>query len=124
TPISTPPGPTGFVHHLQAAGSPGNYWLGCYVNAIGPLGIDSEPDGKVNTPPSGISACHAGLPTDCVEPAFPGMAFDQDECYTDGSDAGVTAPPSLSICSSSSVRYFTSNCGQQRQVFLNLLVDE
>jgi len=123
-PLSTPPGPTGFVHHLQVAGTPGNYWLGCYVNAIGPFGIDSEPDGKVHTPATGFSACLASLATDCVESFFPGMTFDQDECYSDGSDAGVTAPPSLSICSPATVRYFTSNCGTQRQVFLNLLIDE
>jgi len=54
---------------------------------VGPFGIDSDADDKVNTPSSGPSTCHAGLATDCVETVFlPAMTFDQDECFGDGSD--------------------------------------
>jgi hypothetical protein len=115
-PISTPPGPTGFVRHIQPLGG---YWLGCYP-ALGIVGIDNEPDGKTNFGGVGTSAC-APIPTDCVEPAF-GMFFDQDECYLDGSDAGVTTPPGLTICSPATVVFTTTSC-VQRQVFLNICVD-
>jgi hypothetical protein len=111
-----PPGPAGYVNHMQF-GMPPNYWLGCYP---GPMGIDSEPDGKTNSPAIGISAC-SQLPTDCIEPAF-GMAFDQDECFGDGSDAGV-APPVLVACTPGVLVLSTSNCGQPRQVFLNVCLD-
>jgi len=118
-PISTPPGPTGFVHHAQF-GSPSNYWLGCYANALGPYGIDTEPDGKTNSPAVGISFC-SGIPTDCVEGAF-GMTFDQDECYADGSDAGVRRP-SLIACRTATITMDISNCNLPRQAFLNVCVD-
>lgn len=118
-PISTPPGPTGYVHHIQF-GMPSNYWLGCYFNAIGPYGIDNEIDGKTNTPAVGISAC-GGIPTDCIEAAF-GMTFDQDECFGDGSDAGVRRP-TLIACRPSAVTMDVFNCGQPRQVFLNICLD-
>jgi hypothetical protein len=124
-PISTVPGPAGFVIHTQSpASGPGNYWLGCYVVPGGPMGIDSEPDGKVNTPSIGVSACLSGLLTDCTQPAFlPVMTFDQDECFLDGSDAGLVTMPTLEICKPSTVTFITANCGQQRQVFLNILID-
>jgi len=63
---------------------------------VGPFGIDSDADDKVNTPSSGPSTCHAGLATDCVETVFlPAMTFDQDECFGDGSDAGLPLQPVL-----------------------------
>ncbi|MBI5835777.1 MAG: hypothetical protein HZB25_00905 [Candidatus Eisenbacteria bacterium] len=118
-PISTPPGPTGFIRHLQLGNS---YWLGCYLTPVGPQGIDSEPDGKTNTPAVGMSVCHPGLPTDCVEKAF-GMTFDQDECYADGSDAGLHVMPVFLPCAMAGVGFTTFNCDGPRQVFLNILVD-
>jgi hypothetical protein len=117
-PISIPPGPTGFVVHVFDVNS---YWLGCYPTPIGPEGIDSEVDGKTNTPAVGFSAC-ASIPTDCVEPAF-GMTFDQDECYGDGSDAGITAPIVFGVCTPSKFSFNVTNCSQPRQVFLNVCVD-
>ena len=119
-PISSPPGPSGFVMHV-AFGNGGNYWLGCYTDPSGaPMGVDNEFDGKMNQPAIGISLCdHA--PTDCVEAAF-GLTFDQDECYTDGSDAGVKKP-TLLVCSPSSVTYNVFNCGGPRVIFLNILID-
>jgi hypothetical protein len=120
-PISPPPGPTGFVTHLNGgAATGGNFWLGCYLNAIGFYGIDTEPDGKTNSPAIGVSAC-SGIPTDCVEAAF-GMTFDQDECFADGSDAGVTRP-TLLVCRPGTVAYSVWNCGPTRQAFLNICVD-
>jgi hypothetical protein len=111
-----PPGPAGYVLHVQF-GMPPNYWLGCYP---GPMGIDTEPDGKTNTPAIGMSAC-SEIPTDCVEPAF-GLTFDQDECFGDGSDTGVL-PPTFVACSPGTVTFITTNCFQQRQVYLNICLD-
>jgi len=59
------------------------------------------------------------------------MTFDQDECFLDGSDAGLTALPNLQICKTSTVKFNTANCGQPppppppppRQVYLNILLD-
>ncbi|MGH7724795.1 MAG: hypothetical protein ACREOU_05140 [Candidatus Eiseniibacteriota bacterium] len=120
-PISTPPGAAaGFVQHATPAGI-APFWLGCYAPVIS--GIDDEPDGKVNTPAVGTSACHTGLPTDCVEAAF-GLSFDQDECYTDGVDAGVTSTILLAACQINTFTYNVANCGPApRTVFLNILVD-
>jgi hypothetical protein len=126
-PPSTPPGPTGFVRHDQfGPGGPGNFWLGCYVDATGaPMGIDTEFDGKTGSPATGISSCNGTTPTDCVEVAFGGMTFDQDECYLDGSDAGITAPLAFTPCTPASVPFSAYYCGPQPQlpVFLNILVD-
>jgi len=126
-PISTPPGPTGFVRHDQfGPGGPGNYWLGCYVSPEGfPMGIDTEFEGKTGAPASGVSSCDGTTPTDCVEVAFGGMPFDQDECYLDGSDAGIKSPIVFTPCTPASVTYEAFYCGQQPQtpVFLNILVD-
>jgi hypothetical protein len=125
-PISTLPGATGFVLHTSVPASGGNYWLGCYPVPGGLMGIDSDLDGKVNTPSIGFSACHPGLPTDCAQAAFlPVMTFDQDECFLDGSDAGLVTLPSLQVCKPSTVTFTTANCaqGQIRQVYLNILLD-
>jgi hypothetical protein len=118
-PISTPPGPTGYVRHIQG---PGGYWLGCYSTPGGFMGIDTDPDGKANSPAVGFSACAPGSKTDCVENAF-GLTFDQDECYGDGSDAGLLAPPVLTPCAPASVTFNAFTCAAPRQVFLNILVD-
>jgi hypothetical protein len=118
-PISTPPGPSGFVMHLGSGTS--NYWLGCYTDAAGlVLGVDGDLDGKMNQPAVGLSFCNQA-PTDCVEAAF-GLTFDQDECYADGSDAGVRKPVFV-VCTSSAVTYTVFNCGPPRVIFLNILVD-
>lgn len=118
-PISSPPGGSGFVRHILFGD---NYWLGCYgLPATGLSGIDTDPDGKTNSPAVGSSAC-GPFPTDCVEAAF-GLTFDQDETYFDGSDAGVK-PPSLIACEAGSVTFSTFNCGiQPHQAFLNILID-
>jgi hypothetical protein len=123
-PISTPPHVTGHIFHRQGPnlGVP-SYWLGCYVDPAGlRMGIDRDPEGKMNQPAQGVSFCDQG-PTDCVETAF-GLSWDQDECYGDGSDAGLASPPSLLACQPSSLIFSTHNCaGQARVVFLNILVD-
>src|SRR5258707_5826233 len=76
-PISTVPGPTGYVKHNHLAADT-QYWLGCFPLTAG--GIDGETDGKVNATGGAFSACVTGLAVDCVETAF-GMSFGQDECY-------------------------------------------
>jgi hypothetical protein len=123
-PISTPPGPTGFMRHITPPAAP-HFWLGCYpIPGDGFGGIDPEPDGKTNTPAVGVSACLPGLATDCVEPAFGGaMLFDQDECYADLVDHGVPGPITFPSCQLYSLPFVTANCTQTIQVFLNILVD-
>jgi hypothetical protein len=118
--ISSPPGAgAGFVLHLTPPTFL-HFWLGCYGLLTG---IDSEGDGKTNTPAVGSSACAPGLATDCAEAAF-GMSFDQDECYLDGVDAGVTAPIILAACQANTFTYTATNCGPEPiNVFLNVLVD-
>ncbi len=123
-PISTAPGPAGYVLHDQTPAIAPNYWLGCYVAPGGLYGIDSDADGKVNTPAVGFSACLPGAATDCVAAAFlPVKTFDQDECFLDGSDSGLLKMPSLVVCKPATVDFSTANCGTQRQVFLNILLD-
>ncbi|MBI1796478.1 MAG: hypothetical protein HYR74_05445 [Candidatus Eisenbacteria bacterium] len=121
-PISTAPGPTGYVHHMIVVPSQ-HYWLGCYGTPAAALGIDSDGDGKVNTPPAGSSTCAAGLATDCVQAAW-GMSFDQDECYGDGSDAGLLAPPALVTCFPATISYNAYNaCPTPASAYLNILID-
>lgn len=119
TPNSTPPGLTGAIRHIQ---STQGFWLGCYSAAGGVLGIDAEVNGKTGSPATGTSVCQP-ITTDCVAAAF-GMTFDQDECYADGSDAGVLADPGFVSCAMTPVPYNAYNClPTQRQVFLNICVD-
>ena len=118
-PISTAPGPTGYVKHVHFAADL-QYWLGCFPLTGG--GIDTGPDGKVNDTGGPLSACATGLGIDCVEAAF-GMNFGQDECYG-SSDAGIAAAVSFTACASSTVRFEVTNCATfPRQVFVNVLVD-
>lgn len=121
-PPGTAPGPTGFVHHITPVGAL-HFWLGCYVDAAGLKGIDSEQDGKVNTPSVGFSSCLTGMPTDCVEPAFGGvMLFDQDECYADADDHGVAGPVVFPTCSNFSLPYTAASCVPVA-AYLNICVD-
>jgi len=125
-PVSTPPGPTGFVRHVSFGPGFGNFWLGCYVPPVLPglFGVDTELDGKTGSPATGASACGGG-PTDCVETAFGVMTFDQDECWLDGSDAGVLGPPiTMVACMPTTIPYTAALCDSMpRDVFLNVLVD-
>lgn len=123
-PISSPPGPTGYVHHFKALSSPApRFWLGCYPNALGLDGVDSESDGKVNTPAVGFSACSPAQGTDCVEVAFGGMPFDQDECYGDATDHGIPSQVVFPVCSTYQLLYNTANCGPNAFAYLNICVD-
>lgn len=118
-PISTVPGPTGFVLHTNV--NPGiGYWFGCPLVGMPPLGIDSEPDGKSSPAGAAMSFC-AAIPVDCVEPTVFGP-FGQDECVGDD-DSGLAALPTFFACNRSSVTFDTWNCGPARSVFLNVLVD-
>lgn len=123
-PISAPPGPTGHIFHRQGINfSRPLYWIGCHLDDSGAeMGIDRDPEGKVNSPAVGFSFCDHG-PTDCAENAY-GMTFDQDECYGDGSDAGLDGPPELIACEQASLTFTTFNCDSfPRQVILNILID-
>jgi hypothetical protein len=122
-PVSTAPGATGYVLHVQFVGDPytPHYWLGCYGTPAAPFGIDTDSDGKVNSPAVGASAC-AAIGTDCVEAAF-GTTFDQDECLGDGSDAGIRSPLVFGTCSLAVVPFETWNCGPGHFAFLNICVD-
>ncbi len=98
-----------------------NFWLGC--NPLGgDSGIDTEYQAKVNTPASGSSFCGSQT-TDCVETAFGGMTFGQDECFGDNSDAGLIAVPVLNACQLSTLTFSTWNCGPSQPAYLNVLLD-
>jgi len=127
-PISTTPLWTGAVEHVALAGDPVHFWLGCGPPPHAPPGgIDSEPDAKVNTPTVGFGACpNMSIPTDCVETAFGGMTFDQDECHGDVVDAGIAGPVSFVACSTGVVTFDAYSCGpagQTQEAYLNILVD-
>ncbi len=118
-PISTMPGPAGFVRHQRAATDPG-FWLGCFPATGG--GVDIEPDGKTNDNGAAVSACNPNVAVDCYETAF-GLTFGQDEAYGTN-DAGLAAAVTFGTCASSTVTFNATNCaGAVRQVFLNILVD-
>jgi hypothetical protein len=121
--ISTPPGPTGYVVHRSFGIQ--NFWFGCYSAPGGFYGIDRDPDGKVNTPAAGFSACTVpGIATDCMEPLE--GTFDQDECYGDGSDATLKTKVVFGTCAKSTFGYDVFLCapaGVVQQAYLNILVD-
>ena len=121
-PISTFPGITGHIFHRPSQ-SGLEYWMGCYSDANGqPMGIDFDPEGRMNQPAQGFSFC-GNFPTDCVENAY-GLTFDQDECLGDGSDAGVTSSLEFSTCTPAKVTFTTSSCSATpHPVFLNVLID-
>ncbi|MFI5370669.1 MAG: GEVED domain-containing protein [Candidatus Eisenbacteria bacterium] len=119
-PLSTPPGPTGFVINVNPAGD--GYWLGCGSPALGPMGIDSEADAKVNSDGSPFSFCTTTLAVDCFENAF-GMKFGQDECYGDD-DAGLADSVVFIPCRGRSIPFRTYSCATfTREAYLNILVD-
>jgi hypothetical protein len=122
-PISTPPAITGHIFHLQGPNQNiPSYWLGCYTSATGERrGIDREGEGLTNQPAQGSSFCN-GEASHCAETAY-GLTWDQDECYGDGSDAGLSAPPALVACQSTALTVATYNCSDVRVVYLNILVD-
>ncbi len=125
-PMSTPPGLTGYVKHVLPVSDPLNYWLGCHSDAAGiAMGIDSETNGKVNTPPVGFSFCDDALATDCVSPAGP--FWDQDECFLGGGlDAGLLDPEDLLICHFNTVKFEAHWCSPAagtHDVYLNILLD-
>jgi len=108
TPLSTPPGPTGYMRNYNTF--PSHYWLGCLDRpTIGLTGIDDDIDGKVG-PPGGPSACSGG-PTDGDVIQAPN-SFSQDESYADG-DAGLYPNQVLLACSGQSLSYQTANCGNE-----------
>jgi flagellar hook capping protein FlgD/GEVED domain-containing protein len=122
-PRSTPPGPTGFVRHVEPATSNVGFWLGCGDPISGAPGVDSETDGKMNDTGAAQSFCNPAVLVDGTE--FFGMTWGQDESYGDGVDAGVAGPTlKFKTCSQSTVAFSTFNCKAAAQdVFLNILVD-
>jgi len=117
-PLSTPPGPTGYMRNFNTF--PSHYWLGCFdLPNIGLTGIDDDIDGKVG-PPGGPSACSGG-PTD-GDVILPPNSFSQDESYADG-DAGLYTNQMLIICFGQPLQFQTANCGNETTAYLNVLVD-
>jgi hypothetical protein len=111
------------VRHVSLLGDPFKVWLGCGVVANG--GVDSEPDGKVHLgmPMGGPSIC-SGNPTDCIELAFGGMPFNQDECIGDLVDAGLPGPWSFTQSRIGNVTVLVTNCRTAPvDAFMNVLVD-
>ena len=125
SPLSTPPGPTGYVEHVKTPLDPVGFWWGCDMTPA--LFIDSEPDGKVNvTPVAGTpSSCDDVTPVDCIEAlSIPGLSFGQDECFGDGVDAGLLSQPRFDPCTPRDLRFRLFNCSTQPiQVYVNLLFD-
>ena len=118
---STPPLATGYVRHVSLATAP-SYWLGCGPPTVGPMGIDSEADAKVNSTGALASSCAPGVNVDCVENAF-GMTFGQDECYG-SSDAGLASPLAFAACAATSFTFKTYSCAATAHIaYLNVLVD-
>jgi hypothetical protein len=101
------------------------FWFGCGVSSLPTFGVDTESDGKVNSTGGPVSSCSPAVGIDCVEAAFGGMLFGQDECYADPvADAGLLAPVTFKACSLSTVTFNANNCdGHTEQVYLNILVD-
>jgi len=86
------------------------------------MGIDHEFEGKMNQPGQNSSACDHG-PTDCVENAY-GLTFDQDECFGDGSDAGLATAPLLTTCQTHTLSFTTYSCATAaHDVVLNIVID-
>lgn len=117
-PISSAPGPAGFVKHVHVPGEY-PYWLGCF--AVGG-GVDGEGDGKVNANGTPVSAC-AGIGVDCFETAF-GFTFGQDECYG-STDAALASAVTFTACAPQSLVFPVTSCDPSdvRTVFVNVLVD-
>lgn len=109
----TPPGPAGYVRHVQSGSS--NYWIGCHTLPGGIAGIDSETNGKYS-PGIGLAGCGSGPLPDCSD------YYGQDEC-TIGTDAGVGGV--LFVCRADPYAVFfnTGNCGGERTAYLNVLAD-
>jgi hypothetical protein len=106
-PRSSPPGEPGYVTHIN------NYdawqlWLGCL------------PDGDLST--IGGADNDIGRPMDCVETAFGGMTFDQDECFGDGVDAGLLSEPVFLAGMPATITFSLVHCVSDH-VYLNLLID-
>ncbi len=121
-PISTAPGPTGYVRHVH----PGTdrYWLGCPPVGNPPMGIDGESDAKVNDNGSAISACNGAVGVDCIETAGI-LNFGQDEGYG-SSDAALAAPITLTACGPGNVGWTIAafSCAAvSRTAYLNILAD-
>lgn len=109
-PISIQQNFSGWIVHTQG---PDGYWLGCYPTPSGPMGIDSESTG---------ASC---APTQCVEGGW-ASSFSQDECYGDGSDAGIPTPVSFAPCTQSTISFYVTSCSEaseQTPRYLNICVD-
>jgi hypothetical protein len=119
-PISTPPGPAGYVHHVVMPQQP-PFWLGCSLLG-GPLGLDGEIDGKTNAAGMPTSACQPLQSVDCFENAF-GLVFGQDDCYG-GTDAAIASSLTFGICQYASFAFTANNCAPvDREVYLNVCLD-
>jgi hypothetical protein len=118
--LSSTPGPTGYVRHVSAAADDFGFSLGCL--ATGTLAVDSEPDGKTNDTGLSPSRCDPSVSVDCIESSI--LSWGQDECYGDVVDAGIgPSGISFNVCQMGTVDFKTFNCQEEREVYLNILVD-
>lgn len=128
--LSSVPGPTGYMRHLQSGVD--NTWLGCYLETNGDLhGIDDEPDGAFGVGGIGGSGCSGPTSLTCVLSDF-GSAWGQDECrFLDG-DAGVfgvldladrTEPIRFVACGQGMMYIELASCAAAKTVFVNVLID-
>jgi hypothetical protein len=83
-------------------------WLGCFGEGYDQV---TGADGEYACPPTG-----------CTDTAFGSMTFDQDECFGDGSDAGLTSIPDLRVCRPATIAFSLVRCVGER-VYLNVLID-
>ena len=120
-PRSTPPLSTGFVRHVSSPNDNRQFWLGC-GDGITSLGVDSEPDGKMNDTGGPLSQC-AQNPVDGTE--FFGITWGQDESYGDGVDAGLDGPVlKFKTCTMTQFDFHVYNCKTiGADAFLNVLID-
>jgi hypothetical protein len=121
-PPGTPPGPTGFVRHIQTLDDVDGVWFGCNA-AEPPFAVDSEIDGKVSFGGGTFSRCNDAVPVDCFQSFVPGFDFGQDECYGD-LDAGLAARVSFPQCGPAVLNFHVRACSDQPiTAYLNVLVD-
>jgi hypothetical protein len=119
TPLSTPPGQTGYIKHVQSG--EGNYWLRfCSMSPVD--GIDGEADGKYAYEPGDPSLCDPAVLTDPKTSPFDFVGGDGD---AGGNETGHGINGAFPCHSGfpTTVLLGIANCGPGRTVYLNVLVD-
>jgi hypothetical protein len=116
-PRGTPPGTTGYVKHVQGAGT--GYWLRIFCGTA-LSGVDTDLDGKFSLGIASPNTCDPAVPVDPPPPVT--VLYGQDEYQGDDGDAGGVNDLLL-MCESNVLFFQTANCGGPRIAYLNVLVD-